>query len=58
MSRAWLPPGPKRTLPAARAERWAAQERRPASNFREAFAGRLVNYKWGLKAPQPKEVKR
>jgi hypothetical protein len=52
--KAWLPPGPKRTLPKARAATWAAQERKPASTFREAFAGRMVNYKWGLTAPERK----
>jgi hypothetical protein len=46
--RAWLPPGPKRSLPAARAATWAAQEKRPASNFRSAFEGKLINYKWNL----------
>jgi hypothetical protein len=51
----YRPPGPRGSLPAARAERWAAQVKRPASTFREAFAGRLVNYKWGLVAPPKKE---
>lgn len=53
--KAWLPPGPKRTLSAKRAERWAAQVVKPQSNFRTAFEGKAVNYKWGLTAPTKKE---
>jgi hypothetical protein len=53
--KAWLPPGPKRTLPKARAATWAAQVKRPQSNFATAFEGKAVNYKWGLVAPTKKE---
>jgi hypothetical protein len=56
--RAWLPPGPKRSLPAARAATWAAHVKRPKSDFRTAFEGQILNHRWGLTAPQPKEVKR
>jgi hypothetical protein len=55
MSRAWRPPGPRTALSAKRAERWAAQVKRPASNWTSAFEGRLVNYRWGL-APTKKEL--
>jgi hypothetical protein len=50
----WLPPGPKRTLPKARAATWAAQVKKPQSNFTTAFEGKLYNHKWGLVAPERK----
>jgi hypothetical protein len=55
--KAWLPPSPKRSLPAARAATWAAQERKPQSNFRDAFSGKLFNHRWGLTPPKKEQGK-
>jgi hypothetical protein len=51
----WLPPSPKRASPAARAAMWAAQIKRPKSDFATAFEGRLINYKWNLTPPKERK---
>jgi hypothetical protein len=55
--RAWGTVGPKGRMPAALLKTWPRHAKKPASNFREAFAGKLHNFRWGLTPPK-KETKR
>ena len=53
----YRPPGPRTGLSAKRAATWAAQERKPQSNFRDAFSGKLFNHRWGLVPPTKEQGK-